>query len=95
LADEPARKSGYRLSGYGVPATALTRRFSCAKFAQKQDKPLGETAMLRAEDNQFLTESRAGTGMGELLRRFWLPVWNMNAGMRAHRCSTAVHCLAV
>ena len=30
--------------------------------------------MLRAEDNQFLTESGAGTGMGELLRRFWLPV---------------------
>ena len=30
--------------------------------------------MLRAEDNRFLTESGAGTGMGELLRRFWLPV---------------------
>src|SRR5712672_1683845 len=30
--------------------------------------------MLRAEDNKFLTESSAGTGMGELLRRFWLPV---------------------
>jgi hypothetical protein len=30
--------------------------------------------MLRAEDNKFLTESGPGTGMGELLRRFWLPV---------------------
>src|SRR6476660_2449762 len=30
--------------------------------------------MLRPEDNQFLTESGPGTGMGELLRRFWLPV---------------------
>ena len=30
--------------------------------------------MLRAEDNKFLTESGVGTGMGELLRRFWLPV---------------------
>jgi phthalate 4,5-dioxygenase len=30
--------------------------------------------MLRAEDNKFLTESGAGTPMGELLRRFWLPV---------------------
>ena len=30
--------------------------------------------MLRAEDNKFLTESGAGTGMGELLRRFWMPV---------------------
>src|SRR5436305_1239106 len=30
--------------------------------------------MLRAEDNRFLTESGAETGMGELLRRFWLPV---------------------
>ena len=30
--------------------------------------------MLRAEDNRFLTESSAGTPMGELLRRFWLPV---------------------
>ena len=30
--------------------------------------------MLRAEDNRYLTESGAGTGMGELLRRFWLPV---------------------
>ena len=29
--------------------------------------------MLRAEDNRFLTESGAGTPMGELLRRFWLP----------------------
>ena len=30
--------------------------------------------MLRAEDNVFLTESGPGTRMGELLRRFWLPV---------------------
>ena len=30
--------------------------------------------MLRAEDNKFLTESGAGTPMGELLRCFWLPV---------------------
>jgi len=30
--------------------------------------------MLRAEDNRFLTESGEGTGMGELLRRFWIPV---------------------
>jgi hypothetical protein len=30
--------------------------------------------MLRAEDNNFLTESGPGTPMGELLRRFWLPV---------------------
>nr|HEV8012251.1 Rieske 2Fe-2S domain-containing protein [Bradyrhizobium sp.] len=30
--------------------------------------------MLRVEDNKFLTESGAGTAMGELLRRFWLPV---------------------
>ena len=30
--------------------------------------------MLRAEENRFLTESGAGTPMGELLRRFWLPV---------------------
>ena len=30
--------------------------------------------MLRAEDNKFLTESGQGTGMGELLRRFWIPV---------------------
>jgi len=30
--------------------------------------------MLRAEDNRFLTESGEGTPMGELLRRFWLPV---------------------
>ena len=30
--------------------------------------------MLRAEDNRFLTKSGAGTGMGELLRRFWMPV---------------------
>lgn len=29
--------------------------------------------MLRAEDNKFLTESGPGTGMGELLRRFWIP----------------------
>ena len=30
--------------------------------------------MLRAEDNRFLTESGPGTGMGELVRRFWIPV---------------------
>jgi hypothetical protein len=51
----------------------LTRPSGCAKLAQNQDKTPEDT-MLRAEDNQFLTESGAGTGMGELLRRFWLPV---------------------
>jgi nitrite reductase/ring-hydroxylating ferredoxin subunit len=30
--------------------------------------------MLSAEDNRVLTQSGAGTLMGELLRRFWLPV---------------------
>ena len=30
--------------------------------------------MLSAEDNRLLTDSAAGTLMGELLRRFWLPV---------------------
>src|SRR5499427_1027789 len=30
--------------------------------------------MLSAEDNRVLTQSGAGTVMGELLRRFWLPV---------------------
>jgi hypothetical protein len=30
--------------------------------------------MRRAEDNKFLTESGSGTPMGDLLRRFWLPV---------------------
>ena len=30
--------------------------------------------MLSAEDNRVLTESGVGTLMGELLRRFWLPV---------------------
>ena len=30
--------------------------------------------MLRDEYNKFLTESGAVTGMGELLRRFWIPV---------------------
>lgn len=30
--------------------------------------------MLSAEDNKLLTESAMGTPMGELLRRFWLPV---------------------
>src|SRR5947199_106580 len=52
---------------------ALTPRSTCAKLAQKQTKPR-RPLMLRAEDNQFLTESGPGTGMGELLRRFWLPV---------------------
>ncbi len=37
-------------------------------------KNIRRSPMLRAEDNRFLTESGAGTGMGELLRRFWLPV---------------------
>ena len=30
--------------------------------------------MLSADDNRLLTQSDAGTPMGELLRRFWLPV---------------------
>ena len=30
--------------------------------------------MLSAEDNRLLTQSGSGTPMGELLRRFWLPV---------------------
>jgi len=38
--------------------------------------------MLRAEDNQFLTESSAATGMSELLRRFWLPVLQAGDGVR-------------
>ena len=29
--------------------------------------------MLTAEDNRFLTQSDAGTPMGELIRRFWVP----------------------
>ncbi|HJY92747.1 MAG TPA: Rieske 2Fe-2S domain-containing protein, partial [Candidatus Acidoferrum sp.] len=58
----------------GAPAsreqTALTPRLGCVNLSQQS---LGG-AMLRAEDNRFLTESGAGTPMGELLRRFWLPV---------------------
>ena len=30
--------------------------------------------MLSAEDNELLTRTGAGTPMGELFRRFWLPV---------------------
>ena len=30
--------------------------------------------MLSAEDNRLLTQSDSGSPMGELLRRFWLPV---------------------
>jgi len=51
----------------------LTPRPACAKLVPKQNKTGGK-CHARAEDNQFLTESGAGTGMGELLRRFWLPV---------------------
>ena len=29
--------------------------------------------MLRAADNELLTRTDAGTGMGELFRRFWIP----------------------
>ena len=29
--------------------------------------------MLSKADNEFLTQSNAGTPMGELLRRFWMP----------------------
>ncbi len=36
--------------------------------------PLTEAQMLSAEDNRLLTQSGPGTPMGELLRRFWLPV---------------------
>src|SRR5947207_5772826 len=43
-------------------------------LALRRVKNNGRLAMLRAEDNRFLTESGAGTGMGELLRRFWIPV---------------------
>src|ERR1700749_4635232 len=51
----------------------LTPSLACAKLVQNQNKSGGH-AMLRAEDNKFLTESGAGTPMGELLRRFWMPV---------------------
>jgi nitrite reductase/ring-hydroxylating ferredoxin subunit len=34
----------------------------------------GKSSMLSAEDNRVLTQSGSGTLMGELLRRFWLPV---------------------
>ena len=29
--------------------------------------------MLRAADNELLTRTGSGTGMGELFRRFWVP----------------------
>src|SRR5260370_38678219 len=57
----------------GSSRDALPPRAACAKLGHKQEKT-AEDAMLRAEDNKFLTESGAGTPMGELLRRFWLPV---------------------
>src|SRR6266550_8493099 len=53
---------------------ALTPRVACAKLCPKQEAKPGGHPMLRADDNKFLTESGAGTGMGVLLRRFWLPV---------------------
>ena len=43
-------------------------------LALRQVKKYGRLALLRAEDNRFLTESGSGTAMGELLRRFWIPV---------------------
>src|SRR5260221_1793815 len=52
----------------------LTRSSARAKLRQKQKQITGGYAMIRAEDNKYLTESGAGTGMGELLRRFWMPV---------------------
>src|ERR1700732_1661035 len=73
----PAPSFPRGLQSSGAPASreqvALTHRLGCVNLGQKQQqKP--EAAMLRAEDNRFLTESGAGTAMGELLRRFWLPV---------------------
>src|SRR3954451_10061653 len=48
-----------------------------APLALRQSWPkpkyIRRSPMLRAEDNKFLTESGAGTGMGELLLGFWLP----------------------
>src|SRR5437870_5042307 len=68
-AEHPA--DGWRGSCRARPA--LTPWPTCATLRQKQNKT-GGRPMLRAEDNKFLTESGAGTGMGELLRRFWMPV---------------------
>src|SRR5262245_36636496 len=45
-----------------------------ASLALREVKKFRRSPMLRAEDNRFLTESGTGTPMGELLRRFWLPV---------------------
>jgi nitrite reductase/ring-hydroxylating ferredoxin subunit len=56
-----------------APQDALTPRRVCANLRQKQTRTR-RSPMLRAEDNKFLTESGAGTGMGDLLRRFWIPV---------------------
>ncbi|MGK0246955.1 MAG: hypothetical protein ACI9HH_005627, partial [Pseudomonadota bacterium] len=47
----------------------MTFRIRYAKLRENQKTTRGN-AMLRAEDNRFLTEAGSGTGMGELLRRF-------------------------
>jgi hypothetical protein len=51
----------------------LTRFSSCAKLAEKPSA-IGGSAMLRAENKGFLTESGSGTGMGELPHGFGFPI---------------------
>src|SRR6185436_5573196 len=64
----PALRPGHE-GGMSVDVNGRPRQSSAKAKQQYGGRP-----MLRAEDNKFLTESGAGTGMGELLRRFWIPV---------------------
>src|SRR5262249_38928590 len=56
------------LAARGKAASVLLFGGSRGKFRWR------EPPMLSAEDNRVLTQRGAGTLMGELLRRFWLPV---------------------
>src|SRR5262249_5607555 len=63
------------------PPSALRRKHSrrCTtksplQWARTRKPPTEqERIMLRASDNELLTRTDAGTGMGELFRRFWIP----------------------
>ena len=48
------------------------RAFCCILCRTKAEAPQ-EHVMLRAEQNQFVTETGPGTPMGELFRRYWIP----------------------
>ena len=67
-----APRPGHVVSRQPTAQAALTGRPRCAKFGQNNNNPEDRHAPRRRQS--IPDRKRVGTPMGDLLRRFWLPV---------------------